>query len=122
MTGKLVKARPAALVPNAGTQVKSLGSGINKGVVEKPFRVVFEQVLNKGGKESNLRDSISQLIATWDRTNLKTDKLIGQLPPKTRALFELQRSINNLNLQANLITKAADGVGATLKRLQGMGG
>lgn len=58
----------------------------------------------------------------WTRAQLETRRKIRALAPEHRSLVELQRSVNELGLQTNLVAQAAEAAGSTVRRLQQLGG
>ena len=72
------------------------------------------------------RDSLLQeaesFSKSWSDAYKEGVARIQKLAPHSRELLSLQLRVNNLNLQSQMITKAAEGVTGTLRRLQQLGG
>lgn len=59
---------------------------------------------------------------TFSQVDVRTNLALQKLPPESRSFIEVQRSINQIQLRAELITKTGESISSSVKKLQQMGG
>ena len=67
-------------------------------------------------------DFLSGFSVQWQRTMAQRDALVAEIPARVRPLIEAQMAVSRLELQTQVMTKAAEGISSTLRRMQQMGG
>jgi hypothetical protein len=65
---------------------------------------------------------LEKVRSLWVATESSSIKNLPGLPPELRKLFELQRSTGALQLQVECISRVADSVGQTVRRVHQLGG
>lgn len=73
-------------------------------------------------KEGVVKESVNTFLVDWQAMQGRNEKLLHELPPSFKPLFEAQLLVNRVSLESQLITKGAESFSSTLKRLQQMGG
>jgi thiaminase len=100
--------------------------GLSKSNINKTFSDVLEQV---GVESKNEKNTLTQLatdatvsfINEWNIANQSSIEMISKVSPEYKSYIELQLSVNKLNLQTQLLTKAGETVSNSIKRVQQMG-
>jgi len=54
----------------------------------------------------------------WQQAQTNLDKKVKQLPGNTKQLFELQRTMQSIQLLTEIGSKTAEGVSSAIKRIQ----
>lgn len=68
-----------------------------------------------------VKAAVDQFINSWGRAEEQSSKLIQTLPPDVRPLFAAQQLVQRLSLQTQFVTKIADTVTGTVRRVQQLG-
>ena len=66
--------------------------------------------------------ALEKVRSLWVATESGSVKNLQSLPPELRKLFELQRSTGALQLQVECVSRVADSIGQTVRRVHQMGG
>lgn len=70
----------------------------------------------------SFKQAIDKMEASWMSVQNKSDRMISSLPAGVRPLLEMQLSINDLSLKAQMITRAGEAVASTMRKIQQFGG
>lgn len=98
-------APPAGVAPLAG---------------EAPLAGVAPQT---GGRLQNaVERGLEKFIGDWQRADGRTVKLIERLPAEVRPMMETQIMVNRLALDVQIITRAGETLGSTIRQVQQLGG
>jgi hypothetical protein len=68
-----------------------------------------------------LERKLEQVVTGWERSGAKMIKLVEKLPAEVRPLMETQIVVNKLALDVQLITRAGETLGSTLRQVQQLG-
>ena len=68
-----------------------------------------------------VKTGVVSFMKEWQQTERGFAQKIRKLAPEHRSFLELQLSVNKLHLRTELVTKAAENLSGTMKRLQQAG-
>lgn len=70
---------------------------------------------------SALIDKLQMFIGSWERLDNSIKERFRALPKESRSLIELQYLANNIHLQSEMVAKAGEAAGNSIKRIHQMG-
>jgi len=73
-------------------------------------------------EKAKVAEALKPITESWIKTDGAISKKIAALPPQVKELFLLQRATSQLQLQVECVSKIADSVGSTIKKMQQFGG
>lgn len=87
----------------------------------KSFALVLDQVRAADKAPPAATKMLEQFVKNWEQAEQKSLAQLKTVAPQYKEFIQLQLTVNQLHLQTELMTKGAEAIGSTLRRLQQVG-
>ena len=106
---------------NGGHSFRDLLAEMNQQSTSPKAGVESVAKIEQGAFSEKLSRALSVFLDRWSSTEVRAEKVFKTLPTDARSYLGLQLEVNRLHLQSELLTKGAENLGSTLRRMQQLG-